>query len=116
MEEQQLNRVDEIINSKVKLNSEKEYREYDALNYSKLSKLASSPGLVNIKTEETPSMLLGSIVDNLLTQGNYGEEYTICPYEKPTGQMGQFCDQVIAMTLAGEAVELVDTYQEAYNA
>jgi hypothetical protein len=86
--------------------TEKEYRAYEAINYSTLSSLDRDPSLVGREIKPTDSMTLGSLVDNLITRGEFGDEYKVAQYEKPTGQMGTFCDGIIAGL----------SEQEAYNA
>jgi hypothetical protein len=110
MEEQQsIELTHKIINSKDNIREE-EYRPYPAVNYSTLSRLSSSPSSVNRIQETTESMTLGSIVDNLLTKGSYGEEYTISQVDKPSGQMGEFCDALWEEKLADNPVAMEVAY------
>jgi hypothetical protein len=115
MEEQQRIDVKEIINSKVELTSEKEYRNYGAINYSTLSRLASSPALVEKGIEKTDSMLLGSLVDNLLTKGEYGDEYYLATVEKPSGQLGKYCDLFYSSMKNGYDEEQSHSYAYQYS-
>jgi hypothetical protein len=93
MEKQQLT---DIIRSKESLNmTEQEYREYPAINYSTLSSLDRDPLSVNQEIKETDSMILGSLVDNLLTRGEYGEQYVVQKTQKPSGQMGDYCEYLL---------------------
>ena len=56
-------------------------------------------------------MIVGSIVDNLLTKGNYGN-YTPMTVERPTGQLGDYCDHYNYFALEG----FEDPHQSAYEA
>jgi hypothetical protein len=109
MEEQQLNGVADVIVSKVPIR-EDNYRGFPALNNSKLSRLASSPASVNIDTPPTDSMILGSIVDNMLTKGVYGDEFVVATVDKPAGQMGDFCDYYLEEMLADNPDAAVVAY------
>jgi hypothetical protein len=111
MEEQQQLRVDDIINSKVKLKSESEYRAYDAINYSSLSKFSEHPSKYFDEVTQTDSMIVGSIVDNLFSTGGYGE-YLMMTAEKPSGQLGEYCDHYNHFSMEGHE----DPHQAAYEA
>lgn len=92
----EIKQLTDVIRSNQSLDmTEQEYRDYNAINYSTLSALDRDPALVNKEIQETESMMLGSIVDNLLTQGSYGDQYSVSSAEKPSGQMGEFCDYII---------------------
>jgi hypothetical protein len=84
--------LEDIIKSKVKLASEAEYREYDAINYSKLSTLSRDPKALDEEFVGTDSTLLGSIVDCMLTGGNYDDEYITSKVAKPAGMQGELVD------------------------
>lgn len=109
MEEQQSVDLKKIINSKVDI-KEKDYREYDAINYSTLSTLASSPGKVNTIREESESMVLGSIVDNLLTMGSYGDEYMLASSPRPAGQLGDYTEHYYRFSMNGSENPHADAY------
>ena len=106
MEEQQQVGI-EPFKSKVKLDTEKQYREYNAINYSKLKALSDDPSKVNSEMKETDAMVLGSIVDDLLTIGKMRSNYIPEAIEKPSGQLGEFCDYLISGSTEQEAYDLV---------
>lgn len=108
MEEQQSTNI--AFKSKVDLEAE-DYREYPAINYSTLSSLSKSPRSVNKKFKETDAMTLGSIVDNLLTLGSYGDEYLVSTETRPTGQMGDFCDYVLEENIKGNQNAILSAYE-----
>lgn len=107
MEKQQLS---DIIKSKQSLNmSEEEYREYEAVNYSTLSTLDRTPHLVGKETPSTDAMNLGSIVDMMLTGQDYSKKFVPLTVEKPTGQLGQFCDFILEGMSSEQAFAAVNS-------
>lgn len=69
--------------------TESEYRQYPAFSYSLLSKFKKKgfAGLQSVFTEETestPSLLLGSIVDTLLTEGESAYNLKFCVGDSST--------------------------------
>lgn len=87
--------------------TEKEYRKHPALNYSKLKdfdknrydyyrKHVLKDKIVNINQ----SMILGSLVDCLLLEPqNFSKMFTIASCSKPTGQMGEYVDELYTVLL-----------------
>lgn len=71
------------------------YREYPAINYSYLSKLATDPSTVNKEHKvEGDGVTFGDVLDILLTQGQeeFDRQYIVATIERPVGQMGEFVD------------------------
>jgi len=91
--------------------TEKEYRQLPAVSYSSLSKLANSPQAfkANLESEqeETPAMILGSVVDFLLTDPQrFRDEVYVMTASKPGVEtMLKYCD-----TLA-ETGDSIQAYQ-----
>lgn len=120
MEKQQLA---DIIKSKQSLNmTEKEYRDYPAVNYSKLSTLDRNPQMVNAEFKSTDAMNLGSMVDMMITGGDYSQEYVPAMVEKPGGQIGEFADALLkgmgeaeAYTLVGFKRDKIETVIKKFN-
>ncbi len=79
------------------------YRGYDGVNYSSLSNLASSPQSFRIEEQkgdiETPAMLLGTVVDLLLTnRDRFDKEVYVMTAGKPSAEMMiKYC-HVLAQT------------------
>jgi hypothetical protein len=81
--------------------TEKQYRKLDAVSYSSLSKLASSPRAFKLNQESTEdkqssAMILGSVVDIMLTEPKrFDEEVYVMTTGKPGSEMMlKFCENL----------------------
>lgn len=101
-------RLGEIVKSRVTLTSEEEYREYDAINYSSLSALDSDPIYVDKEFRETPSTIMGSVVDCMVTGGDYDERFITETVSRPSGKNGDIVEELIRVNsddyLVGEPI------------
>lgn len=118
--------LNEIIKSKVDLTTEKEYRDYPAVNYSSLSSLDKDPLSVDREFIPTDSTLLGSIVDCMLTGGDYDKEYITATTPRPKAQNGDLVDALSTLDndeyivgdviyAEGNLVIYKDMLQDAYK-
>lgn len=85
--------------------TEKEYRQLELVSYSSLSKLADSPRSykAELQSEErkpSPEMVLGTVVDMLLTGGKdrFDEEIYVMTADKPGSEMMQRYCETLAET------------------
>lgn len=86
------------------------YREYDAINYSLLSKLSFDPSQVKRDEKETEAMGFGSLFDCLITDADrFDSEYVVSDVEKPTAQLGEFLDIFL------EYKKMENSDEEAYK-
>lgn len=76
-----------------------------------------------VKEEDNESMVLGSMVDQLLSDPDgFDDVFEIAMNNKPTGQMKDFCDKLYALTLEATSVEGIvtkemdDLFNEAFEA
>jgi hypothetical protein len=120
--------LNEIIKSKQWLESEQEYRDYPAINYSTLSNLDKDPLSVDREFVGTDATLLGSIVDCMLTGGNYDDDYVTAIVNKPAGMQGDLVDILFTIkddyllgdtiyqnSLNSDIVVFKDMFEEAYK-
>ena len=90
------------------------YREYNAINYSLLSKLSFDPSQVKQENKETEAMSFGSLFDCLLTSSDeFDQKYIIADVKKPTAQLGEFLD--IYLYLRRVDIPDEDTYKMAHE-
>lgn len=118
--------LEEIIKSKANLTTEKEYRTYDAINYSTLSSLDSDPMYVDKEFKDTPSTIMGSVVDCLLTGGDYDASFITETVSRPSGKNGDIVDALLKLKsddylvgesiyTKGDVVIFKEMVQDAYN-
>lgn len=88
------------------------YREFNAVNFSKLSTLSFNPALVNKEKKESEALDFGSLFDCLITDADrFNDEYIVSDVEKPTAQLGEFLDLFLSCQL--ETIE--EKYDYAYD-
>jgi len=76
--------------------TEKEYRKLDAINYSTLSRLNSSPVGLNAPSEQTSFFTMGSLVDCLCTTPNeYYDKYYVSTVAMPSDAMVEYCKALV---------------------
>jgi hypothetical protein len=92
--------------------TEKEYRKAEGINYSKLSAVDRDPKSVNRESSETDAMLKGSIVDCLLTGGDFHAEYYVMTTVKPKSE--QMIAYVESMVRSGnhEVAQIESGYKQ----
>ncbi len=102
--------------------TDREYRSLELVSYSSLSKLADSPqGYMSDKKEETSYMVLGTVVDMLLTQkSRFDEEVYVMTADKPSVEtMLTYCnvfaetgDSTAAYTASGYRISPEAVYKK----
>ena len=91
--------------------TEKEYRAYDAINYSLLSKLSVSPVGLEGPKEERSYFTLGSLVDCLCTSpDDFNNDYYVMTVKKPTDMMVAYAMEYLKSSDHSEA-QLVSGYK-----
>lgn len=96
------------------------YREYPAMNYSTLSAASKDPkSLIESKREETEAMIMGSLLDVILTRpSEVKDEFQIVSTELPkdTTTLGQLVETLFKMNdFSDEAIEAVLSIMGAKN-
>ena len=91
-----------------------EYQNHPGINYSTLKTLSINPaGLLLKDRKETRALNFGSALETMLCFGEeeFKKDFVVADTDKPTGQMGLFCDALI------EQGDISDTtFNEAYIA
>ncbi len=86
------------------------YRSFNAVNFSLLSKVDFDPSQVKIVQKETEALSFGSLFDCLMTEPDkFNERYIISEVNKPTAQLGEYIDLLI------EYKNHEDAYKEMKN-
>ena len=84
------------------------YREYPAIHYSLLSKIATDPSNLEFNNDND-GITFGDALDILLTQSEeeFDKRYAVAKVDKPTGQMGEFVEALYKLKKFDEAYETV---------
>ncbi len=100
-----------------KLMTEPEYRQVDAISYSKLAGVAKSPAsLIATEKLETPSLTYGSAVDTLAFDGEeeFKKKFAIMSGETPSKIIDKIVNEVINVIVSnkGELTGTLDDYDD----
>lgn len=90
------------------LNSESEYRQYDAINYSKLKALETNPEfLISEEKNYSDGLRFGDAVDTLIFSGKkaFDNKFKIIEFNRPSNQLGELADHCLIKLYTGLTFE-----------